>query len=151
MTFLAKLGLYLAKGIAVLSGLTPLISPLFGSKAQQASNVASTIVNDLTAVGQVVVSAEALLGAGTGPAKLAAAAPLVANVVKTSELVSGHKIANEMLFIQGCTDLTNAVAEILNSLDSGAVQSQGQPLPPIPAATKSPAPAALVGTTAPAA
>src|ERR1700720_2033755 len=135
MTFLAKLGSFLARGIAILTGLTPLISPLFGSKAQQATNVSGTIVNDLTAVGQVVVSAEAILGAGTGPAKLAAAAPLVANIVKTSELVSGHKIANEALFIQGCTDLTNAVAEILNSLDAGAVQSQGQPIPPVPAAT----------------
>jgi hypothetical protein len=147
MTFLAKLGSFLAKGIALLTGLTPLISPLFGSKAQQAAGVAGTVVNDLTAVGQVVVSAEAILGAGTGPAKLAAAAPLVANIVKTSELVSGHKIANETLFIQGCTDLTNAVAEILNSLDAGAVQSQGQPIPAVPAVIKSPVPAALTGTT----
>jgi hypothetical protein len=147
MTFLAKLGSFLAKGIALLTGLGPLILPLFGSKAQAASGIAGTIVNDLTAIGQVVVSAEAILGPGTGPAKLAAAAPLVANIIKTSELVSGHKIANEALFIQGCTDATNAVAEILNSLDAGAVQSQGQPVPAIPAPTVAPVPAALVGTT----
>lgn len=149
MTFLAKLGSFLAKGIALLTGLTPLIAPLFGSNAAKAAGVGNAIANDLTAVGSVVVSAEALLGAGTGPAKLAAAAPLVANIVKTSELVSGHKIANETLFIQGCTDLTNAVAEILNSLSADGVNSQGQPVPPIPAPTKVPTPAALTGTTAP--
>jgi len=99
MTFLAKLGSFLARGIAILTGLTPLISPLFGSKAAEAGEYLGKAVNDLTAVGQVVVSAEALLGAGTGPAKLAAAAPLIANIVKTSELVSGHQIANEALFI----------------------------------------------------
>lgn len=150
MTFLAKLGGFLARGIAILTGLTPLIAPLFGSNAQTAAGVAGKVVNDLTGVGQIVVSAEALLGAGTGPAKLAAAAPLVANIVKTSELVSGHKIANEALFIQGCTDLTHAVAEILNSLSADSLQSQGQPLPPVPAPMVAPVPPALVGTTAPA-
>lgn len=80
MTFLAKLGSFLAKGIALLTGLGPLILPLFGSKAQAASGIAGTVVNDLTAIGQVVVSAEAILGPGTGPAKLAAAAPLVATL-----------------------------------------------------------------------
>lgn len=144
MTFLAKLGSFLAKGIALLSGLGPLISPLLGAKAQTATNIA---VNDLTAVGQVVVSAEAILGAGTGPAKLAAAAPLVVNIIKTSELISGHKIANEALFIQGCTNVTSAVAQILNSLSSDGVQSQGQPIA-IPPATNAPVPVALAGTTA---
>jgi len=123
-----------------LTGLGPLVAPLFGSKS---GAVIGTVTQDLTAIGTVVVNAEAVLGAGTGPAKLAAAAPLVANIVKTSELVSGHKIANEALFIQGCTDLTNAVAEILNSLDGGAVQSTGQPIPTVPAPTTAPVPAAL--------
>lgn len=149
MTFLARLGSFLAKGIAILTGLTPLIEPYIGAKA---SDTVTKVTNDLTSVGQVVVQAEALLqGTGTGAAKLAAAAPLVANIVKTSELVSGHQIANESLFIQGCTDLTSAVAEILNSLSPAGVQSQGQPLPPTPAAQKAPVPASLVGTTTPAA
>ena len=140
MTFLSKLGKFLAEGIAVLAGLGPLVSQFFGAKGQA---IATTTTNDLTAIGQVVIQAEALLGAGTGPQKLAAAAPLIASIIKTSELVSGHQIANETLFIQGCTDITNAVAEILNSLSSSNVQSSGQPLPPVPAPTVSPVPAAL--------
>jgi len=147
MTWLAKIGGFLAKGIAVLSGLEPLIAPYIGAKG---GTVATTVVNDLTAVGSVVVQAEALLGSGTGPQKLAAAAPLVANVVKTSELLAGKHIKNETLFIQGCTDLTNAVAEILNSLDPGTVQSSGSPLPPTPPPSPaSPVPAAAVTPAAP--
>ena len=144
MTFLAKLGKYLAEGIALLAGLGPLITPLLGSKAAAATGAITTAVNDLTAVGGVIVQTEAIIQTpGAGAVKLAAAAPLVATIVKASELVSGHKIANETLFIQGCTDLTSAVAEILNSLDSGAVQSTGKPVTPVPAANVKPVPAAL--------
>lgn len=145
MTFLSKLGSLLARGIAVLTGLAPLLTPLFGAKAQQAAGVVGTVSNDLTAVGQIVVSAEALLQtAGGGAAKLAAAAPLVVNLIKGSELVSNHKIANETLFIQGCTDLTSAVAEILNSLSADGVQQSGQPVTTVPAAQVKPAPAAAL-------
>lgn len=145
MTFLAKLGSFLARGIAILTGLEPLIAPLFGSAANTASNVTQKVVNDLTAVGQVVVSAEAIIQTpGAGAAKLAAATPLVVNIVKTSELISGHQIANETLFLQGCTDLTNAVAEILNALSPNTVKSSGNATPtPIPAPTMNTVPPAL--------
>lgn len=144
MTFLAKLGKYLAMGVAVLSGLGPLISPFFGANAQKAAGVEGTVVNDLTAVGQVVVTTEAVIQTpGSGAAKLAAAAPLVANIVKTSELVSGHSIQNESLFIQGCTNITQGVAQVLNSLSAANVKSQGQALPTVPLATNAAVPAAM--------
>jgi len=144
MTFLAKLGSFLARGIAVLTGLEPLIAPLFGSKAGAAATVVGKVANDLTAVGQIVVTAEALFqGPGTGAEKLAKAAPLVTNIVRTSELVSGHEISNESLFIQGCTNITSGVAQVLNSLKPDNVKSQGSPLPPAPAAQEAPVPAAL--------
>ena len=144
VTFLAKLGKFLAEGVAVAAGVGPIISPLFGSKSSAVSSGITTAVNDLTAVGGVVVQAEALLqGTGTGPQKLAAAAPLVANIIKTSELVSGHQIANQTLFIQGCTDLTNAVAEILNSLSANGVNSTGTVVSQVPPAITSPVPVAL--------
>jgi hypothetical protein len=142
LTFLSKLGKYLAEGVAIATGVMPLVTPLFGSKAPGVTSSVGTAVNDLTAIGGVVVQAEALLqGQGTGPQKLAAAAPLVANIVKTSELVSGHQITNETLFIQGCTDLTNAVAEILNSLSSNGVNSTGTVIASVPTPTIAPVPA----------
>lgn len=137
MTFLKKLGTALAEGIALATGMWPLVSKFFGA-GTAASQTASTVVNDLSAVGGIVVQAEAMFqGAGTGPQKLAAATPLVANVIKTSELVSGHKIANEAAFTQACQEITSAVADLLNSLDSGSIQTSGKPLPAAPAAPAS--------------
>ena len=140
MTFLSKLGSVLAKGLAVATGLWPLVSNLFGSNAKVQQTV-PTVINDLTSIGQVVVQAEAMFQTpGSGAQKLAAAAPLVTNIIKTSELVSGHKIANENLFIQGCTEITAAIADILNSLDSNSVNTaSGSPvvIPPAVIATES--------------
>ncbi len=126
MTFLKKLGSFLAKaGIVagdvagILAGVGPIITPLLGAKA---GPIIGTIINDLTAVGKVVVMAEALLQTpGSGAQKLAAATPLVANIIKTSELVSGHKIADEALFTAGCAKITSGTADILNSLSPDKV------------------------------
>jgi hypothetical protein len=146
VTFLAKLGSFLAKGIAILTGLEPLIAPLFGSKAQAAATTQAKVINDLNAIAQVVVSAEAILGPGTGAQKLAKATPLVVNIVRTSELLSGHKIKNETLFLQGCVDLTSSIAEILNALDPASIGSSGQPLPATPPAQTQVVPAAVKET-----
>lgn len=124
MTFLKKLGVILARVFEIVSGVGPIIEPLLGSSA--AARTATTAVNDLTAIGQVVVQVEtAIQTPGSGPVKLAAAIPLVANIVKTSELVAGHQIANESLFIQGCTELAQGVVDILNSLSGDNVKSSG--------------------------
>ena|SRR5215472_856864 len=120
-TFLGKLGKYLAEGVAVASGVWPLVQPFFGSGTKAAQTV-PVVINDLTSIGSIVVQAEALIQTpGSGAQKLAAAAPLVENIVRTSELVVGHKIADQAGFTKGCTDLTSAVAEILNSLDSQGI------------------------------
>ena len=126
MTFLKKLGQALAQGIAVATGVWPLVSQFFGSKV---NSTVPTVINDLTQIGGVVTQTEAILQQpGSGPAKLAAATPLVASIVKTSELVSGHKIANEALFTEGCQDITSGTAKILNSLDPGTVHTDGNPV-----------------------
>lgn len=132
MTFLKKLGSILAQGIAIAAGFGPLIAPYLGTKAKQTLDIA---INDLTSIGQVVVQAEALLqGPSRGAEKLKAAAPLIASIVRTSELVSGHKIADEALFLKGCTELTSAVADILNSL-APKIETTSDPLPVTPATT----------------
>jgi hypothetical protein len=121
MTFLAKLGQFLAKAVAIAAGVGPLVAPYLGAKGQA---IEQTAVNDLTSIGQVVVQAEALIQAqGNGATKLAAATPLIQQIVQTSELVSGHKITNETLFTQGCSKITSGVADVLNSLDPGAVKT----------------------------
>lgn len=142
MTFLSKLGSVLARGLAIVTGIWPVASGFFGSstKAQQTG---TTIINDLNSIGQVVVQAEALIQQpGSGAQKLAAATPLVANIVKTSELVSGHQIKDEALFTEGCTDVTSGVAKILNSLSADGVKTAGGP-----AVTADPPPAKTVTAT----
>ncbi len=127
-TFLGKLGKALAQGLAIAAGVGPIIEPFLGSKVQTA---VTTGVNDLTSIGQLVATAEAMIQApGSGAAKLAAASPLVAQIISTSELVAGKKITNEALFTKACQEITGGVADLLNSLDAGAVNTSGNPLPP---------------------
>lgn len=122
MTFLKKLGQILASIAGVAAGIGPIVLPFLGSG--KAASVATVGINDLTSIGQVVVQAEALMQTpGSGAAKLTAATPLVAQIIQTSELVVGKKIANEALFLQGSAKVTSGVADILNSLDANAAQS----------------------------
>lgn len=128
MTFLKKLGNILAKAAmfaAELGGVSsivaPILQPFLGSKA---GAVVSTVVNDFTAIGQKVLLVEAVIQTpGSGAQKLAAAVPLVQGIIQTSELVAGHKIANEALFTEGCQDITSGTAKILNALSPDGVKS----------------------------
>ena len=149
MTFLSKLGKVLATIVniaGIAAGIGPILGSFLGSKVQAGvATVAGKIVNDLTAVGQTVLMAETMIqGTGTGAMKLAAATPLVAQIIQTSELVAGHKIANEALFIQGSQKVTSGVADILNALHPDAIPSPGPtpvvaPLPTLPTPAVPPA------------
>lgn len=142
MSFLKKLGLTLVTVASDVLGLAPFVSPLItgllGSNPK-AQAVASTVINDFSKVGQVVVQTEAILqGAGNGAQKLQAATPLVAQIIKTSELLAGKKIANEALFIQGAQKITSGTADVLNSLDGSELPAGGSPS----ASSSSPMPSA---------
>jgi hypothetical protein len=145
-TFLSRLGKVLATVVniaSVAAGIGPMLQGFLGSNTKVGA-VVGTAVNDLTAIGQTVLSAEAMIQApGSGVQKLAAATPLVAQIVQTSELVAGHKIANEALFIQGSQKITSGVADILNSLHPDSVPNPStaptlEPLPVLPTPTVPP-------------
>lgn len=117
MTFLKKLGEILLKVVGIAAGVGPIVAPFLGSGS--AAKVTNTVVNDLTSIGSVVVQIETAFAAvpnSSGPQKLQAAIPLVSNIIKTSELVSGKKIANEALFTQACQEFTQATVDLLNSI-----------------------------------
>lgn len=125
MTFLKKLGTVLLKIVGVVSGAEPLIQPLLGSGVT--STKVATVTNDLTQIGQVVTQIETAFAAipnSTGAQKLEAATPLVGNIIKTSELVVGKKIANEALFTQAIQEYTQATVDLLNSLDQSNITTQ---------------------------
>jgi hypothetical protein len=124
MTFLKKLGEVLLKVVGIAAGVGPIVQPFLGSG--KAAATAGTVVNDLTAIGSVVVQIETALAAvpnSTGAQKLQAAIPLVSNIIKTSELVANKKIANEALFTQACQEFTQATVDLLNSIDQGEVKT----------------------------
>lgn len=124
MTLLAKIGGIIVKGLAILTG----VAPIFQSAVPGASGTISTVTSDLTQISTIITEVEAMGQALAikGPDKLKAAAPLVAQVILQSSLLVNHKIANQALFTQACTEIAGGMADLLNSLDSGNVSSQSK-------------------------
>ena len=119
MTFLKKLGSFLASAVAIAAGVGPLLAPFFGAKAA----VEETAVNDLTQISQIVVMVEAVdQTPGNGAAKLAAATPLVLQILKTSEAFSGKKISNEALAEEGAADVVTGIVKFLNAIHPDEVK-----------------------------
>jgi hypothetical protein len=117
-SFLKKLGQIIVNVAGIAMGVGPLIVPFLGSG--KAPAIAGTAINDLTSIGSLVVQIEAAFAAvpgSTGAQKLQAAIPLVSNIIKTSELVAGKKIHDEALFTTACTEFTQGMVDLLNSID----------------------------------
>jgi hypothetical protein len=124
VTFLKKLGQVLLRVVGIAAGIGPVITPFLGSG--KAGQVAGTVTNDLTSIGSIIVQLETAFAAvpnSTGAQKLQAAIPLVSNIIKTSELAAGKKIANEALFTQACTEYAQATVDLLNSIHPDEVKT----------------------------
>ena len=123
MTFLKKLGTILANVAGIAIGVGPIIGPFLGSG--KAAQMTGMVVNDLTSIGALIVQIETMGAAVglTGPQKLQAAIPLIGNIIKTSEMVAGKKIANEALFTQAVQEYAQATVDLLNSIDQGEAKS----------------------------
>jgi hypothetical protein len=114
MTFLKKLGELLVKGAALASGLYPLVGNFFGAKAQA---VSGEVVNDLSQISQIVTTVEAVVQTpGSGAVKLAAATPLVLQILKTSQAFSGKKISDEALAEKGAAGIVQGVVDFMNAI-----------------------------------
>lgn len=113
MGFLSLIGKSILKGseiIARFQGLIPpSISPTISNIGTDISEIANVIV-DVESFGQTLNQ--------PGPSKLLAAAPLVAQVILRSPILTNHSIDNQSLFMQGCTKVADGFADILNSLKS---------------------------------
>jgi hypothetical protein len=140
--FLKTLGTIIAKGVLIISGLEPLIGPLFGTHAGAAGAAIAKTADVLNQIAAIVIQMEAIFQTpGSGPEKLQAAVVLAVNVIKASELVAGRKIIDEVLFMQGATNVVNGVVQILNSQSDKHLDGSGDPLPPIPPPVNTPVPA----------
>ncbi|HKQ52090.1 MAG TPA: hypothetical protein VJT74_06965 [Pyrinomonadaceae bacterium] len=125
MKFLSKLGQAILKGIAIVSGIAPMISQIPG-----VSGAVQTISQDLAQIAQIIAQVEVIgqkLGHG-GPDKLAAAAPLVEQVILQSALLANRKIDKNRadLFTQGSKKIADGMADVLNSLHEDEVKTEGK-------------------------
>lgn len=124
MSFLKKLGQVVAQVGALALGIGPLVSPLFGSKGDQIGGQIQTVSNDLTLIAQVVVQIETALQGQTGADKRKAAIALIGPIIRTSQIVSGKKIANAELLEQGIGQITDGVVAVLNSIHEESVKTE---------------------------
>lgn len=124
MSFLKKLGLVLAQVGATAVGVGPLVAPFFGSGSQKVAQIVQVVSNDLAAISQVVIQIETALQGKEGVEKFRAAVALVGPIIRTSQLVSGKKIADEALLQRGIEEVTQGVVDILNSLHQDSVKTE---------------------------
>jgi hypothetical protein len=124
MSFLKKLGQVAAQVGALALGIGPLVSPLFGSKGDQIGGQTQTVSNDLTLIAQVVIQIETALQGQTGADKRKAAIALIGPIIKTSQMVSGKKIADPALLETGIGQITDGVVAVLNSISEESVRTE---------------------------
>jgi hypothetical protein len=125
MKFLSKLAQVILQGVAVVSGIAPVLSQVPG-----ASGPVQTISQDLAQIAQIIAQVEVIgqkLGQA-GPSKLVAAAPLVEQVLLQSALLAGRKIDKDRadLFSQGSKKIADGMADVLNSLHEDEVKTESK-------------------------
>lgn len=124
MTFLQKLGTILAKTLQIVIGFAPAIQ----AAIPQASGPLAVLQDKLQRIADLVVQAEAIgqaLGIA-GPDKLKGITPLIAQEILSSSLLVGHVITNQALFLQGAASIGSGVADVLNSLQADAIQTENK-------------------------
>ena len=126
MSFLKKLGMVLAGVASTALGIGPIVAPLLGGGSGKATNVVSTFTNDLTLIGSVIAQVETIFAGqdGTGPQKFKAAVALVGPIIRTSQIVSGKKVADEQKLKDGIAGVTQGMVDILNSLHPDSVSTE---------------------------
>jgi hypothetical protein len=131
MNFFKKI----AEAIGKVLQIAGVASGLLQFLPQKQQGVATVAINDLTSVGSVLLMIQTALSTATGADKLKAALPLVVNIVKSSEMVTGHDIADEARFTLGSQEILQGVYDVLNSLKADGVKTSGQALTVVPAAS----------------
>ena len=120
MSFLKKLGSAILGGISIVTGFQPVVQSINPRVGSLTTTVTSDLALVAAVIGQVEAMGQAL--ALPGAQKLTAAAPLVAQVIMQSSLMTGKKINDEVLFQKACSEIAGGMADLLNSLHEQAVQ-----------------------------
>jgi hypothetical protein len=112
MTLLSRIGSILLKVTQIVTGIAPFIPA-----SQQGTY--QIISRDIEQISNIIIQAE-LFGQALnipGSSKLIAATPAVAQIILQSSILANHRIVNQELFKQGCTKITDGMADVMNSLN----------------------------------
>lgn len=118
MKFLTKLGSVIAKVTAIATG----IAPLFPQYNKETGKVVDTLNGIAAVVMNVEVFGQVLETAGQD--KLKAAAPLVAQIILQSDMMTGKKINDPVLFKAGSEKIASGMADVLNSIKENEVKEE---------------------------
>lgn len=131
VTFLKKLGQYLAKGLPIAAEAFPMLAPfvnlaLPASAQPVAQAVESKAESEISLMSQAVVSAETMANAlgsttVTGAQKAAAAGTGVLQVLLASEAMAGKKIADPVGAQKAAAEIAGGLADFWNSVSGAAV------------------------------
>lgn len=143
VSFLKQFGLDVLKGVQIFEG----IEPTAASVIAPTSSKAASELDSLSSFAQEAMGIESAFAAAfgtsnkTGAAKLAALIPQIQQIVLASQLLSGKKIADPVLFTKSMQEFAQATADLLNSLqnkvstanpaNAPAAPQASLPVPPI--------------------
>ena len=119
MKFLTKLGQIMLRvvniGTEIMAGI-PLIQPYLPAKV---NTTIQSVEDRLKGIFSAVITTEQMAASLTpglsGSQKLQIAKNFVIPIIQSVETIEGKKPKDEAAFEKACTDLTSAVADILNS------------------------------------
>lgn len=122
MTFLKKLGLALAKGLQIVTGLQAA-----GVKLPLGIQIADTLSRLIEIVVNVEAFSASLESPISGPEKLKAAAALIAKELVLSAPFAGKKIAKPELMEQAAAKIADGIVDALNAVHESEVKTENVP------------------------
>lgn len=124
MTFLKKIGQILMRAGQIAIGFSPIIQQLY----PQSAGVINKISSELELFSQLAVTVEAIGVASqlTGPQKLSALTPLIAQAILQSDMMIKHKINDPALFNKAAQEFAQATVDLLNSLHENAAGTESK-------------------------
>lgn len=113
--FLSVLGRVMLQATGIVQAFAPIAQAIYPN----ASGTIQTISRDSAEIANIIAQVEAIgqMSQLSGDQKLAAATPLVAQIVLSSSVLANHKIAHPDLLQQGIAKITGGWADVLNSID----------------------------------
>lgn len=126
MKFLTKFGQIALRVIGVISGVGPMVANAIPGTKDDA--IIANVVDSSQQIGGIIQQAE-IFGQALGLKgldKLKGASPAVQQIILQSAALAGHKVAQEELFRQGCSKITDGWADVFNSLHEDGVKVQSK-------------------------